>query len=56
MNPITIADLRDGDEDVLEPEFLITTTFITHNAIHYGDESLLPKLYVPRRSGDTKLW
>jgi len=56
MNPITIADLRDGDEDILEPEFLIATQFITHNAIHYGDESLLPKLYVSRRPGDTKLW
>jgi hypothetical protein len=56
MNPMTIEDLRDGNEAVLEPEYLIATQFITHNAIHYGDENLLPKLYVPRRPGDTKLW
>jgi hypothetical protein len=53
---MTVEDLRDGDEAVLEPEYLIATQFITHNAIHYGDERLLPKLYVPRRAGDTKLW
>jgi hypothetical protein len=35
---------------------LITTAHRTHNAIHYGDENLLPKPLVDRRRGDTKLW
>lgn len=56
MNPMTVEDLTHGNEDVLDPEFLITTTHRTHNAIHYGDKNLLPKQYTPRRPGDTKLW
>lgn len=55
MNPLTVDDIVAGD-DALDPEFLITTTHRTHNAIHYGDESLLPKQHVSRRPGDTQLW
>jgi hypothetical protein len=56
MNPIVAEDLIRGEEWVLDPEFLITTTHRTHNAIHYGDESLIRKPFVERRPGDTKLW
>lgn len=56
MNPVTADDLIRGEEWVLDPEFLITTTHRTHNAIHYGDDSLLQKAPVERRPGDTKLW
>lgn len=56
MNPIVSTNLSEGDEDIIDPEFLITTCHRTHNAIHYGDESLLPKPFEPRRRGDTKLW
>lgn len=56
MNPLLAEDLEHGEEWILDPEFLITTTLRTHNAIHYGDESLLQKPYRPRRAGDTNLW
>lgn len=56
MNPMTAEDIEHGDSDILDPEFLITTTHRTHNAIHYGDARLLPKPLVDRRPGDTKLW
>lgn len=56
MNPISIQDIIDGNMDILDPEFLITTTLNTHNAIHYGDASLLPNMFVERTHGDTKLW
>lgn len=56
MNPITPGDIYDRNVDILDPEFLITTSHNTHNAIHYGDSSLLPKEYVPRYRGDTALW
>src|SRR3954447_6507816 len=56
MNPFPPADLVGGEEWVLDPEFLITTTHRTHNAIHYGDASLIAKPPVERRPGDTKLW
>lgn len=56
LNPMTIDDLRQGEPEILDPEFLITTTHLTHNAIHYGDERQLPRPLVDRRPGDTKLW
>lgn len=56
MNPMTLQNVVDGDYSNLDPEFLITTTHNTHNAIHYGTESLLPSAPVTRRPGDTKLW
>ena len=56
MNPVTVEDITHGDSNILDPEFLITTTHRTHNAIHYGDEKLLPKIHVERRRGDTRLW
>lgn len=56
MNPITPEDLQHGESWVLDPEFLITTTHRTHNAIHYGSDALLVKPPVERRPGDTKLW
>lgn len=56
MNPMSIEDVENGIPDILNPNFLITTTHRTHNAIHYGDASLLPQPFVERRPGDTKLW
>ena len=56
MNPITHDDLDKGAQTVLHPNYLITTTHNTHNAIHFGDESLLLLPPVERRPGDTKLW
>lgn len=56
MNPITADDILDRNEDILNPEFLICVSFDTHNAIHFGDDSLLPKLPIERKPGDTILW
>lgn len=56
MNPMEVSDIAQGEAYILNPEFLITTTHRTHNAIHFGDKKLLPKPFVPRKVGDTKLW
>src|SRR5437868_12758265 len=56
MNPVTMEDLMEGSRFALDPEYLITTTHRTHNAIHYGDASLLARPYVERSPGDTRLW
>lgn len=56
INPISIDQVKRGDSDILNPEFLICTSHSTHVAIHYGDESLLPEILVARFPGDTKLW
>jgi hypothetical protein len=56
MNPLSLTDLEHGDEWIIDPNFLITTTLRTHNAIHYGNISLLPRNPVVRKAGDTTLW
>lgn len=56
MNPIGKDDLQNATELLLNPDYLVCVSFRTHQAIHYGDSSLLPQLPVERRPGDTKLW
>jgi len=56
MNPMTVDDISSGDPSILDPEYLITVTHKTHNAIHYGTAQQLPRLPVARVAGDTKLW
>lgn len=56
MNPITLQDIETESEFLLDPEFLISTTHNTHNAIHYGDESLLITAPIERRKNDTCPW
>lgn len=56
MNPVSVEDLKHGERWVFDPNYLITTSLRTHNAIHYGDENLLPRGPIVRRKGDTKLW
>lgn len=56
MNPMNVEDISHADDMILDPEYLITTTHRTHNAIHYGDKTLLKKPFTPRRPGDTSLW
>lgn len=56
MNPMTIEDVLHSNQDILDPEFLISTSLQTHLAIHYGDRNLLPRLSFERKPGDTKLW
>lgn len=41
MNPITADDVKRATEFLTNPEYMICTTHNTHNAIHYGDASLL---------------
>ena len=56
INPITIDDIRNRNQMVFDPENVITTILSTHNAIHYGDESLLPKAPIERSQNDTCPW
>lgn len=56
MNPITEDDISNRSEFLLNPEYLISVSHNTHNAIHYGDESLLVTDYVARNLNDTCPW
>lgn len=56
MNPVSKNDILDLTDYLLNPEYLICTTHETHNAIHYGDESLLVLDPVVRAANDTCPW
>lgn len=56
MNPISLKDIQENTDFLMNPEYLITTVHTTHNAIHYGDASLIPKAPVERRPFDTCPW
>lgn len=56
INPITVEDVLHRDPKIFDPENVIATTLNTHNAIHYGDESLLMIAPVERSKNDTCPW
>lgn len=57
INPIFPDDIINNVERVLDPENVISTTDLTHRALHYGDESLLPsRQLVDRFPNDMAPW
>lgn len=56
INPITIDDILSNNPIVFDLENLITTSDLTHKAIHYGNENLLIKEPTIRREYDTCPW
>lgn len=56
INPITIQDLINRSPVVFDLENVITTSAVTHRAIHYGSESLLVTEPVERTPNDTCPW
>lgn len=56
MNPIRKEDILQRSDLLLNPEYLITTVKNTHDAIHYGDGSLLYDVPIERRKNDTCPW
>ena len=56
MNPITMHDILNRTKYLLDPEYLISTVKLTHDAIHYSDESILMKDPVERTKYDTCPW
>ena len=56
LNPITVDDVLKEREWIFDPEYLITVSDLTHKAIHYSNENILPKEPVERVQNDTCLW
>lgn len=56
MNPVTRKDIIRASEQLMAPEYLICVSHETHNAIHYGDESLLMTVPPERKPNDTCPW
>lgn len=56
MNPITVDDIILRSDYLLNPMYLICTSKLTHDAIHYGDKSLLQEVFKERKPYDTCPW
>lgn len=56
MNPVTRKDIIWASEILMDPEYLICVSHETHNAIHYGDESLLMAVPPERKPNDACPW
>lgn len=56
LNPLTVKDLEDRSPALMDPNNVVCVSFNTHEAIHYGDEKLLPKDFIPRTPNDTCPW
>ena len=56
LNPISKKDILTRSDFLLNPEYLISTTLSTHNAIHYGDENMIPQAPIERSKNDTCPW
>lgn len=56
INPIFYEDFLENPSILMDPENAITVWDVTHRAIHYGDEKLIPSDYIPRFKNDTCLW
>lgn len=56
MNPVSIKDVVERTDILLDPEYLITVSRDTHNAIHYGDMNLLNRSLITRSPFDTCPW
>ena len=57
LNPLSPEDITKSTEKLFDPDNLVCVSAETHNAIHYGDESILEKNKIVERSpGDTCPW
>lgn len=56
INPITLEDIENHSDLLLDPDNLITTVHSTHNAIHYGAENLIIRAPIERTRNDTCPW
>lgn len=56
MNPIQVKDILDQSDYLLNLDYLVCVSMDTHNAIHYGDYSLLLRGPVERTPNDTCPW
>ena len=56
MNPMIVEDVISHSSEILNPEFLICTSYQTHKAIHYGTEEMLVLPPVERTKNDTCPW
>lgn len=56
MNPVTEDDILNNRDWLFDPEYLISTSHLTHNAIHYSSDDILVKSPITRNKNDTCPW
>lgn len=56
MNVLTLDDIEEDRDEIYDPEFLISTSSTTHNALHYSNDKLLQQLPMTRKRNDTCPW
>lgn len=56
INPLVIADFENSSDALFDPDNVICVSDNTHQAIHFGDETLLPSGPLERRPNDTCPW
>lgn len=56
INPLTVEDLEKRSDSIFDPDNVVCVSYNTHQAIHYGDESLLQKDFIERSPGDHIPW
>ena len=56
MNPVDVSDICHTSDFLIDPEYLVCVSHITHNAIHYGNADILPKGLITRKPNDTCPW
>lgn len=56
INPITLEQIEQRDPMIFSMENVVCVTHNVHEAIHYGDESLIPTDPIIRKPNDTCPW
>lgn len=56
INPITLEQIEQRDPMIFSMENVVCVTHNIHEAIHYGDESLIPTDPIIRKPNDTCPW
>lgn len=56
INPLTVEDFENLTDALFDPDNVICVSENTHQAIHYGDISLLPAPPIVRAPNDTCPW
>lgn len=56
INPLRKEDFMYRTPFLIDPEYMICVSHQTHNAIHYGSKTSMPKDYKPRQANDTCPW
>lgn len=56
INPVTVEDIKNCSKALTDPENVISTSAITHRAIHYGNVDTLFPLPIDRHPNDTCPW